>query len=280
MTEKSPAAAAAEKAKATSKAKAKPAAKAAPSKDDVILSIAKEVETASREIAVERVSALMEDVELNYFQIGGFLARIQDESWWSENGAKSFREYLEKELGFAYRKSMYLVQIYKNLVNAGVSWEHIKSIGWTKMKEISDLINSDNVEDWVAKAKDMTVLQLIAYVKSVKLGDSDPSEKGGKSEASHAITTMTFKLHPDQRDVVEQALDTAKNNHGTDVGTVALQKICETYLTDDAPAQMLEAPAASMEEFLTAATFKEIGYEKLFELIGEAFPELDVEVTV
>jgi hypothetical protein len=67
--------------------------------------------------------------------------------------------------------------------------------------------------------------------------------------------SKTFKLHPDQKLIVEGALDHVKNKTGTKVDTVALELICQQYMGTGIAFPTLEA--AMNAEFKKSATPEE-----------------------
>ena len=61
-------------------------------------------------------------------------------------------------------------------------------------------------------------------------------------------TYKTFKLHPDQKEIVEAALGDAKKRSGTKFDTVALELVCQEYM-GTASAGYKNAKAALTAEY-------------------------------
>jgi hypothetical protein len=205
----------------------KPAAKSA---EDVLTGVATEVESLSQKKAFELVGELVDTGGVNDFRLGGVLARIQSqaeteggEEWL--NGHASFKELLDKEFSIQYRKAMYLIEIYTALVEKQIPWDLVKDVGWTKLKDLAKVLTAKNVESWVVKAKKLTVMQLQEVIRKAQSKGGDASEKD-----TSAVTTLTFKLHKDQKESIREALDKAKEETHTAVDTVALHNICQAYL--------------------------------------------------
>jgi polyhydroxyalkanoate synthesis regulator phasin len=205
----------------------KPAVKA---DGDVLTVVASEVESLTQKKAFELVDELVDSGGVNDFRLGGVLARIQSQSE-SEGGEEwlgghaSFKELIDEKFGLQYRKAMYLIDIYTNLVEKQIPWDSVSDVGWTKLKDLSRVLTVKNVDTWVAKAKKLTVMQLQEVIKKAENKGGDASEK-----ETSAVTTLTFKLHPDQKDSIREALDKAKSETHTAVDTVALHNICQAYL--------------------------------------------------
>jgi len=201
----------------------------APASSDLIVTTAFEIENLKEEKAFKLVPELLDNIDRDGFRLGGVLSKVQGEGWFMNAGAETFKAWVESACGIQYRKAMYLINIYNCLVQSGIPYEKVKGIGWTKLKELAPILDTENVDDWVALANEMTVLQLIEQIKAATKGSDD----GGNTEEGKApsdITTITFKLHKDQKDTVRAALDKAKHQTGSDVDTVALEAICMDYL--------------------------------------------------
>lgn len=246
-----------------------------PDVTDLIAKVALEIENLKEEKAFALVPKLMDSIESDYFRLGGVLAHIQSEGWFMDKGFENFRAYVEDGCGMAYRKSMYLIQIYNGLVASGVSWEKVKSLGWTKLKELSSILTPDNVDGWVATATDMTVLQLQDYIKAQTAGSTKETSAEKKSDAAEVkkVSTMTFKVHDDQKATIREALDKCKHETGTEVDTVALEHICLDFLGGES--KLKAGPTLSLKDQMMAMSVEEV-----LETLGEAFPTLQMEVTL
>lgn len=250
-----------EKAKMPAKKKA-PAKKAAEQTvevpgEDALSDLVHEIETLKEDEARHMVSTLSNETDMTLFKLGGVLSLIQANGWFTPYA--SFREYVEKEVGLHYRKATYWCAIYNHLAESKVPWEKVKSIGWTKLKEIAELLTIDNVDEWVAIAKSQTTLQLIETVKASKQKDSP---KALEDQASKTVTTITFKVHEDQKETVKAAIAKAKDDSGTTVDTAALEFICLDFLGGQ-----------SMSDRL-----KKMGLEAALEALEKAFPNTNISV--
>jgi hypothetical protein len=234
--------------------------------------LAESITSMDEEQAKETLTNLLENEGLNDFRLGGILARYQsNQDWWGDYG--TFKEYVTGELNLHYRKVMYLIEIYNVLVKHGIEWDIVKTIGWTKLQVICKVIDADNVKDWVSKAEVMTTIQLQAAVKAHKEGDG---EEGPAPNTD--VTTMTFKVHPDQKDQIRMALDKAKEELNTDFDTVALEGICTGYLTGS-----VAPPAEGEQAELVVVPFTELVAsktpEEVLQAFGAVWPEIDIVVT-
>lgn len=237
---------------------------------DLIVQTAHEVENLKEEKAFAMVPKLLNNIDHDYFKLGGVLSMIQVQGWFMDKGFENFRAFVENECGIAYRKSMYLIQIYNGLVASGVKWDAVKHLGWTKLKELSTILTPENVDEWVGIAENMTVIQLQEHIKQATAA-SDKADKPLESSDAKKTTTMTFKLHEDQKATIREALDKVKHETGTDSDTVALEHMSLDYLGGDHKLKSIP----SLQEMMKAKSVEEV-----LEAVGEVFPDLEMTVTM
>lgn len=267
-----------------SKAKAK--AKAKPAVANVFEEVSSELSALDAETAETEIDRLQSEGELNNFKLGGVLYFVNANSWFAEQGFESFKAYCEERHGVQYRKAMYLIKIYEELTESGVDYGQIAHLGWTKIKELAPVMTEDNVDEWIGIAEDLNVIQLQAYIKDkLKEGDDDngdedddtPAKPKASKEAAKKLTTMTFKLHEDQREVVENALDQAKADQDTDVDAVALEAICLSYISGEAEQAK---PAKGKKPPTLKAMMKAAGWEEVLNVFEELWPDITLSVEV
>ena len=164
--------------------------------------------------------------------------------------------------GIGYHRATYWVGIYNDLVEAGVPWDKVKSIGWTKLKEIAKVITNENVDEWVALATKMNTISLIDTVKA-HLNKDKPVAL--EDQSAKTVTTKTFKVHADQKVTIEAAIEKAKGISGTAVDTAALEFVCLDFLGGQSLVEK----------------FKSMGIEAVLGSVEKAFPnaKIDVELT-
>jgi len=241
---------------------------------DIIIQTAKEVGDLNKETAFALVPSMMESVDYSYFKLGAVLSTIQDNGWW-EDEAPKFKDFIQDSFGLHYRKAMYLIGIYNGLVEANIPWSKVSGLGWTKLKEISFIqsdgspfLNPDNVDEWVEKAKSMTTLNLQAAVKAAKNGGLNAD--GTTDPDSEGVSTITFKVHPDQKETIKQALSQTMEEIDTEFNGVALEALCLNYL---AGGSTKKVPTPSL-----ASIMEKSSVESVFEAIEAVFPELNITV--
>lgn len=223
---------------------------------------------------------LLDQGDFNDFQAGGIFAKVQDEGWFG--GHPNFRGWVEAEFGMDYRKAAYLANIYRKIVEANVKWSDVAGVGWTKLKELVPILTSANAKHWAQIAGSMTTLQLNASVKQAVLqaqGQGAAADGAVPENKASVVTTKTFKVHQDQKEVIQQALNIAKNKLGTDVDTVALEHICIGYIgapVEAAPTKVAPTKESLAQTFAALKALGEGGLERVFEAFEAVWPEVHI----
>lgn len=249
--------------------------------EDLIVTVSHEIENMEKEAAYEMAGTLADDVEFNYFKLGGVLARIYTEGWYTEEGFDQFKDFVEAKFGIKRSKAMYLISIYNGLVESGVEWADVKDIGWSKLKELAHILTKKNVKGWVKRATDMTVIQLLDYIK--KEAAKGAGDDGASEDDSKKVSSMTFKVHEDQKETINNAIGKAKKAAPTDVSTVALEMICLDYIAGPSKKKKDSDPDAVAEvDFSDKAVLKEamgnFTWEDVLGVFEEIWPDVDLTV--
>lgn len=129
-----------------------------------------------------------------------------------------------EDLGIGPRKTRYLVNIYRHLIERGIPPEEVKPMGWTKLKEIYPILTKKNVGAWIRRVETMSTIET-----------QEMRERGGskakKADLPHR-SFLTFRVTPEERKIVEEAVTKAgaiqRGRHR--IGrSDAIVKICQLY---------------------------------------------------
>ena len=235
---------------------------------NLIHDVAVEIEHLTKTKALNQAEKLAEDIEANYFKLGGILKLIQSQQWYE--GFPSFDVFVLEKFGFAVRKAHYLISIYTNLVDKQIPWDKVSGLGWTKLKDLAPILTLENLEEWIEKASGVTVLELQALIKAQQSG---PQGDAASSKTTSDSVTLKFKVHNDQAEVIQSALAKAKGELQTDFDNVALSGICTGYLSN-------ASGVTGGGEVDLAATFKNLGYEAVLGVFEQVFPLIDMTIDV
>lgn len=238
---------------------------------DVFTTVPESVENLTSKKALEVLPQLLANIDNSFFAVGGIMARVHEESWWKDAGFESFKDYVEEECGQSYRTTMYWVGIYNDIVTAGVPFEAVADIGWSKLKEISGMLTPENYDEWLTRAREMSLKQLIEFVKAMKSGGSSSEETGGVDTTVNDVKNYTFKLHEDQKCSVDAAVQSAMEAVGTEYPAVAITHICDGFNAGETGT----GTAANLGDSMAQA-----GFQKVLEEFEKQFPNIDLEVTV
>lgn len=241
--------------------------KAKPKKtvEDLFVATAQEVESLSKTKALKMASALSDDIENNYFKLGGVLKVIHTNGWF--DGYESFAVFVYDKFGFQKRKAEYLMDIYTNLVTKQIPWEKVAHLGWTKLKDLATHLTAENVDEWVAKAEKATVIELQAMLKA-----GTPSEGGEASKTKSDVSVFKVLLKNDQNETVAKAMAKAKAEVGSDYDNVALEALCSAFLAG--------VSGSVGPQGLSVDAFKAAGYMEVLSLFEQAFPDVNLSVEV
>ena len=256
-----------EKSKSKSKSKAEKVANVTDT-NDVLMGTAAEVEGLTQVTALEMAPELINSQGINNFKLGGVLARIQSESWWEGGEHASFKEYVEQVLGLKYRKCMYHIEAYDALVEAGVEWSDVSGIGWSKLRFIVKHITAKNAATWAKRCAKMNALELQEYVKQLEAKAAKKGAKGAEPTVV-SVSSMVFKVHPDQKEIIREAVDKKKDELDTDVDAVALENLCIQYVEGTL------GKSKKVNKSAVVAYLKGLGEEKAATLLISVYPGLE-----
>jgi len=203
----------------------KPVATNAPAQDDIAVFVTSLEKLNSRAAAEASVRDLLEAREKNIVMLGAVLAKLQaNDNWWDE-GHPNFKDYVESTFGIKYRRAMYAMEIYKKLLMLGLPWSAFDGIGWTKVNILLEIVTKENAPEWVEKAKVVNLFSLRAMIDKAK-----KAKVAGEVPETADVVSVIFKLHPDQKEIFDAAIDKAQKETGTDVKSVALEAIAQNYM--------------------------------------------------
>jgi hypothetical protein len=206
-----------------------------------------EIVTRSNEVRKKILESAMQ-IDESYQELAQLLHETYDNGYYLRWGFENFKEYCIDEVGVQYRKARYLVGIAQVIKDLNIKWSEVEGVGWTKMRTLIPMLKEDGVVgDWLEIAKQYTVKDLEKLVKDHKLG-FDIDAKGGDK-----IVTLTFRMTPEQSDIITDALDTAKKVSETNDNVLALEQMSFDYVMQ----QGEEPDRTSLE---TLIKFAEVHY--------------------
>ena len=196
------------------------------SEEDEHEAIVHKIGNYKKDEALARFDELEGHHDQTYFEIGGVLSVIRNNKFYEPH--ESFSDWRKAQTSMSHGKANALVQIYDGIANSDLKWKDVEGIGWTKLREIASVLTKENAQDWVKLAAENSKADLIKLVKAQKAGTT-----GSEGGAVGRTQTKTFKLHADQKEIVEQAISKAKEQSGTEFDTVALEYVCMDFMNSE-----------------------------------------------
>lgn len=239
-------------------------------KHDTIVNMVAQVEKLTEKTVFHAIFKLLDNVSESNFMLGILFDKIVSEEWWKIRGYKSFKEFVEVDVGMKFRKAYYLMSISNALVASEIPWAKVAPMGWSKLKEITEILSLENVDEWVAKIMgppELTVFQIQEIVKEIKAGSLDSTDV---PDATSEFSSKTFKLHADQRENIEAALTKGRKEAETEYDAVALDAICMNYL---AGGKVVKPKSLS-------DTLKLYELEDVLEAVMVVWPEIDLKAAI
>lgn len=180
----------------------------------------------------QEIQEIVQQMGDNMFSLSEKLFEVYSHMTYLKWGYKTWREYVESEIQFKLRKAQYYVSIWNWFGNLPqVVRDKVMVLGWSKVSVLVGVVDEDNVDEWVALAKEMTHEQLILEAKKF-LKPPEEEESSGDSGAEK-VGRLTFVLFDEQREVVENALEHAQEMSESDKKGNNLSLICQDFLTSN-----------------------------------------------
>ena len=168
----------------------------------------------AKEATIELIRYYINEIADREYALGELLYRVDRNLWYNES--ESFRAFVEQNLRFSYRKARYLIAMYEGLANAGVDWEDVKHIGWTKLKEVAPLLTPETAAYWIKTAEKCIFSDLVVKVKAAK----------GVGTGITPTRKLDTEFQLDQYDNIKACVEKAKILVSTKFDSVALEYLC------------------------------------------------------
>ena len=217
--------------------------------DDQLTKVSQEIEGLKTRADIEaQLNQLLTSEGETAFKKGGLLVKLSELGDFGEH--ENLRDYiLANGIAKDYRTARYWMQLYTGLLEIGVPYADVESIGWTKILVLLPILTKENMAEWKAKAQSVNVATLQSLV-SAELNSGGSGGGASQDSGTSEIKSMVFKFHKDQTDTANDAIAKAKKLAGTDVKEVAADLIFTEFL-GNAPnkksknEEPAEAPAAA-----------------------------------
>lgn len=177
-----------------------------------------------------RILEIRDEIGLRYYELAELLYEVKEGQFYRDWGFEFFKDYLAEEVGYEPRKGEYLRNIYnKWAITLELDMQLLKNVDWSKAKEIVKVVTEDNYYEWLEKAENLTLREIIALVKEARsqLEDGEDPEKGSVGEKFHRVT---LSLSEDQFDVYKRALKLAEKTSDSTKSGHNFSLICSDFI--------------------------------------------------
>ena len=196
----------------------------------------------SKDQILRRFEELRRDVGRNFLELGLLIQEVNSGGIWKDSGYDSLGEFIEDVVGVSSRTGYDLMAISKKWTKIlpPDRLEESAAMGWTKMRALCPIINDDNVDDWEARAEQMTYRQLKTEIERRRDGQDVPGDNEGEE-----IRKFSFSMVGGQIDVLERALEIAGRMTDNRKPNVLLEMVCAEFIStyQDGDDDVLEEPA-------------------------------------
>lgn len=141
--------------------------------------------------------------------------------------------YVDEETAHAKRTATYLMGLWEYFVieHSRGFLERVQHLGWTKLKELVDVIEPDNADKWIAYCESHSFSELQEELK--KLGDDDegPGDEPGPDGDTSRTEKVPFEVKKENIGTVRDAIEVAKTLANTDNKSEAFELMCTEFLS-------------------------------------------------
>jgi predicted nuclease of restriction endonuclease-like RecB superfamily len=119
----------------------------------------------------DKVIELKKDIERSFIKMGGMLKLVRDNKLYLEKGCVTFEEYIAIPELALNRSTVYAIinvfEVFFEKSNQS-DIEGLTEIGYSKLNRISQFKDQDNFDEWIYKAKTLSLSDLGAEIKETK----------------------------------------------------------------------------------------------------------------
>lgn len=244
----------------------------------------------------KRIPQLYVQIQEHYLVLAQCLLEVKhSKKILDEWGYGTFKEYAQKELGVYYSKANYLSRIWLHFGKEQELLVKMKALGWDKMKELLHVINGENADYWLSKAKMMTADDLRkdvkVYLRSLVPGDDAKTAVAAEAQVQNTpladeLHTMAFHFVYENYLTVNTAIERLQKENPGITPPEALALICGEYLGTQGDGSGLDQAVGTIKKLevfqplqcvVVSRENQEVlhGKELFQSLVGQAFKGLN-----
>ena len=117
----------------------------------------------------DKVIELKKDIERSFIKMGGYLKLIRDGKLYLEKGCVTFEEYIAIPELALNRSTVYaIINVFEVFFEKSNQSDDLIEIGYSKLNRISQFKNQPDFEEWIYKAKTLSLSDLGLEIKETK----------------------------------------------------------------------------------------------------------------
>lgn len=134
---------------------------------------------------IARLNELALTINEHYFDVGCILYHLKEDDiyktidgnkYYSDKHTK-WKQFCEDHLSVSYRTAQYWLNLYRYFSDMGISRDKLRSIGWSKAKELIDITDDPSTLDIIlTRAEQMTIGELRAFIEDYKVTENATAE--------------------------------------------------------------------------------------------------------
>lgn len=110
--------------------------------------------------------------------LGNLLKQNNEGKYWEALGYDSFADFIAQgEFSFTRRTAYNYIDLFDLFVKWKIDYDELISIPYSKVLKIKDVIDKDNLNEWLAKAKTLSRSDLDVEVREVLANEEDKEYK-------------------------------------------------------------------------------------------------------
>ncbi len=129
------------------------------------------IETKNKTNIHDKVIELKKDIERSFIKMGGYLKLIRDGKLYLEKGCTTFEEYIAIPELALNRSTVYaIINVFETFFEKSnqSDIEGLTEIGYSKLNRISQFKGQPDFDEWIYKAKTLSLSDLGAEIKETK----------------------------------------------------------------------------------------------------------------
>ena len=129
------------------------------------------IETKDKTNIHDKVIELKKDIERSFIKMGGYLKLIRDGKLYLEKGCVTFEEYIAIPELALNRSTVYaIINVFETFFEKSnqSDIEGLTEIGYSKLNRISQFKDQPDFDEWIYKAKTLSLSDLGLEIKEAK----------------------------------------------------------------------------------------------------------------